>query len=76
MSKFYNPKPLVTMQHYRFYSRFRQSNESVSAFVAELGSLAKDCEFGAALVRTIYVTVWFVEYRIRLYKRVCYRKRI
>ena len=36
MSEFYNHKPLVTMQRYRFYSRFRQSDESVSAFVAEL----------------------------------------
>ena len=49
ISEYYNPKPLVTTQRYRFYSRFRQPQESVSAFVAELCSLAKDCEFGAAL---------------------------
>ena len=49
MSTYYNPKPLVTMQRYRFYSRFRQPDESVSAFVAELKHLAKDCDFGAAL---------------------------
>ena len=33
----------------RLYSRFRQPDESVSAFVAELKHLAKDCDFGAAL---------------------------
>ena len=62
MSKFYNPKPLVTMQRYRFYSRFRQPNESVSAFVAELRSLAKDCDFGATLeenLRAGQIGVWY-----------------
>ena len=49
MSEYYNPEPLVTTKYYRFYSRFRQSHESVSAFVAKLHSLAKDCEFGVAL---------------------------
>ncbi len=49
MSGYYNPKPIVTVQHYQFFSRFRQPDESISAFVAELRSLAKDCEFGAAL---------------------------
>ena len=49
MSTFYNPKPLVTMQPYCFFSRFRQPNESVSAFVAELRSLAMNCDFGASL---------------------------
>ena len=49
MSDFYNPKPLVTVQRYKFYSRFRRSDESIAAFVAELRSLAKDCDFGASL---------------------------
>ena len=49
MSEFYNPKPLVTVQRYRFYSRFQHSEESISAFVAELRSLARDCDFGRAL---------------------------
>ena len=39
MSTYYNPKPLITMQRYRFYSRFRQPDESVPAFVAELKHL-------------------------------------
>lgn len=49
MSDFYNPSPLVTVQRYKFYSRFRQPEESVSTFVAELRNLAKDCDFGTAL---------------------------
>ena len=49
MSAFYNPKPLVTVQRYKFYSRFRRPDESISTFVAELRHLAKDCEFGTAL---------------------------
>ena len=50
MTGYFNPKPLVTMQRYKFYSRFRQPGESVSSFVAELRSLAKDCAFdGTAL---------------------------
>ncbi len=49
MSEFHNPKPLVSIQRYRFYSRFQYSEESISAFVAELRSLARDCDFGRAL---------------------------
>ena len=40
---------MVTVQRYRFYSRFQHSEESISAFVAELRSLARDCDFGRAL---------------------------
>ena len=49
MGDFYNPKPLVTVQRFHFYSRFRQPEESVSTFVAELSNLAKDCDFEATL---------------------------
>ena len=43
------------MQRYRFYNRFRQPDESVPAFVAELKHLAKDCDFGAALEDNLLV---------------------
>ena len=49
MGDLYNPKPLVTVQRFRFYCRFRQPEESDSTFVAELRNLAKDCDFGATL---------------------------
>ena len=49
MSGYYNPKPIVTVQRYQFFSRFRQLDESISSFVAELRSLAKDYDFGTAL---------------------------
>ncbi len=31
MSAYYNRKPLATVQRYKFYSRFRQSNKSISS---------------------------------------------
>ena len=49
MKTFYSPRPLVIIQRYRSYSRFRQNVESVLTFVAELPNLDKDCEFGEAL---------------------------
>ena len=49
MKSFYCHKPSVIIQHYRFYSHFRQNEESVSIFVAKLRNLAKDCEFGEGL---------------------------
>ena len=49
MSEFYNPNPLVIVQRYHFYSRFRQSDVSVSDFVAELQNPAKECNFGEKL---------------------------
>ena len=49
MKSFYCPKPSVIIQRYRFYSHFRQNEESVSIFVAKLRNLAKDCEFGEGL---------------------------
>ena len=54
MSNFYHPKPLVTVQRYRFYSRYRQPSESISTFVAELRSLAKDCNFEVSLEENLH----------------------
>ena len=48
-SDFYNPKPLVTVQSYRFFSHFRHPDESISTFVAKPHNLAKNCDFGTAL---------------------------
>ena len=73
MSTFYNPNPLVTMQCYRFFSRLRQLNKSVSAFVSELRSLAKDCDFGASLEDSLRGRLVC---GITQFKRVCYRRKI
>ena len=45
----YNPKPVVTVQRFKFNSRSRQKDESVATFVAELRHLAIHCAFGEAL---------------------------
>ena len=45
----YNPKPVVTVQRYKFNSRTRREGEMVATFVAELRHLAIHCEFGDSL---------------------------
>ena len=49
LKEHYSPKPSETVQRFRFNSRFRQPEESVSTFVSELRSLAEFCNFGTAL---------------------------
>ena len=46
---YYNPKPSVTVQRHKFYTRVQQPGESVAAFVAELRRLSEHCEFGTTL---------------------------
>ena len=53
LTKHYSPPPSEVVQSYRFFSRVRQPGESVSAFVAALRRLAKDCNFGDAMERTL-----------------------
>ena len=49
MKDHYNPKPVVTVQRYKFNSRSRKEGETVATFVAELRRLAIHCEFGDSL---------------------------
>ena len=53
LTKHYSPPPSEVVQSYRFFSRVRQQGESVSAFVAALRRLAKDCNFGDAMERIL-----------------------
>ena len=53
LTKHYSPPPSVVVQSYRFFSRVRQPGESVSAFVAALQRLARDCNFGDAMERIL-----------------------
>ncbi len=45
----YNPKPVVTVQRFKFNSRSRQKEETVATFVAELRHLAMHCQYGDSL---------------------------
>ena len=45
----FTPKASKIMARYRFYSRNRNSGESVSQYIAELRHLAKDCSFAGQL---------------------------
>ena len=53
LTKHFSPPPSEVVQSYRFFSRIRQPGESVSAFVAALRSLARDCNFGDAMERIL-----------------------
>ena len=46
---YYNPKPSVTVQRHKFYTRVQQPGESVAAFVAKLRRLSEHCDFGTSL---------------------------
>ena len=45
----YAPKPSVIVQRYKFNTRIRGSDESISTFMAELRTLSEHCEFGSSL---------------------------
>ncbi|CAB4030147.1 uncharacterized protein K02A2.6-like, partial [Paramuricea clavata] len=45
----YVPKPSVIVQRYKFNTRVRRNDESISTFMAELRALSEHCEFGSAL---------------------------
>ena len=45
----YVPKPSVIVRRYKFNTRIRGSDESISTFMSELRTLSEHCEFGSAL---------------------------
>lgn len=49
VNEHYNPKPVVTVERFKFHSRSRQAGESIATFVAALRHLAIHCEFGETL---------------------------
>jgi hypothetical protein len=44
-----NPKPNIIVERYKFNMRVRKSGESVSAFVGELWSLSRNCEYNESV---------------------------
>ena len=53
VTKHYSPPPSEVVQRYRFFKRVCQLGETLSAFVAALWWLAKDCNFGDAMSRIL-----------------------
>ena len=49
VTKHYNPTPSVTIQRYKFNSRKRGKDESISDYVAALSKLSEFCLFGERL---------------------------
>ena len=49
LSEHFNPAPSEIVERFKFHTRFRKPGESVTAFVSELRSLAKSCNFGDTL---------------------------
>ena len=49
MRKHYNPTPSEIVQLYQFYTHCRQLMETIATFIAELRTLAEQCDFGMSL---------------------------
>ena len=45
LSKHFTPAPSKIVERFKFHTRFRKPGESITAFVSELCSLAKSCNF-------------------------------
>ena len=57
VQEYYNPKPVVTVQRYKFNSSSRESGETVAMFVAELRRLAIYCDYGEFYILPVSVAV-------------------
>ena len=49
LTEHFTPAPSEIVERFKFHSRFRKPGESVTAFVSELRSIAKFCNFGGTL---------------------------
>ena len=49
LSEHFTPAPSEIVERFKFHTRFRKPGESVTAFVSELRSIAKSCNFGDTL---------------------------
>ena len=49
LAEHFTPAPSEIVKHFKFHTRFWKSGESVAAFVSELRSIAKSCNFGDTL---------------------------
>ena len=49
LSEHFTPAPSEIVERFKFHKRFRKPEESVTAFVSELRSIAKYCNFGDTL---------------------------
>ena len=53
LSEHFTPAPSEIVENFKFHTRFRKPGESVTAFVSELRSIAKSCNFGDTLETTL-----------------------
>ena len=49
LTEHFTPAPSEIVERFKFHTRFRKPGESVTAFVSELRSIAKSCNFGDTL---------------------------
>ena len=49
LSEHFTPTPSEIVERFKFHTRFCKPGESVTAFVSELRSIAKSCNFGDTL---------------------------
>ncbi|KAJ8030066.1 hypothetical protein HOLleu_29642 [Holothuria leucospilota] len=49
LKEYYNPKPPVLLERFRFYNQRQGTSEGISEFLAELKRLSSSCNFGSFL---------------------------
>lgn len=49
VKEYYEPKPSMIVQRWKFNTRIREQGESIATFMATLRGLAEHCEYGASL---------------------------
>ena len=49
LSEHFTPAPSKIVERFKFHTRFRKPSKSITAFVSELRSIAKSCNFGDML---------------------------
>ena len=75
VTDYYDPKPSVIVQRYKFNSRVRGTDESISTYVAALRQLAEHCNYKIFCLKW-YVIVLFLASITRQLRRPSWLRKI
>ncbi len=79
MKDYYEPQPSIIVQRFKFNTRVRNSDESVSAYLAALRALAEHCSYGTTeLLKEMLRDRWFAgsTMQVHVYRGSFWLKRI